>query len=119
MLMFPVVIIGILYAVLRNGQNHAVAEEAVYLAQTSSVIQRRLGLPIAVGASIGGRVFSNKETGHAHLEIPISGPNGRGTLLDWTQKRDGKWHVCSLTFRPESGSDLPLVAPAETHCRLD
>jgi hypothetical protein len=72
--------------------------------------------------------------GNADLRIPLHGPRGRGTLMEWAQREGGRWHVCSLVFHPygghpygghsdgghaDTGTDLMLVDAAKTHCEAE
>lgn len=94
----------------------AVADPAIYAAQTSPAVAARIGLPIEPGWPVHGTVDANKVSGNADLAIQLSGSRGRGTLIEWAQKKDGKWRLCSLVFRPENGSGLELVDAATTRC---
>ena len=63
-----------------------------------------------------GSFISKGGNGNADLKIPLQGPKGNGSLLEWAQEEHGQWHLCSLDFQPEHGKSLTLVDAAKTHC---
>ena len=72
-----------------------------------SVIQA-LGSPIKEGFLVSGNTNVNRASGEANLSIPISGPNGKGTIYVAATKSLGRWKYSGL-----------IVEVAKTHQRID
>jgi hypothetical protein len=108
-----VLAVAVLYFYESLKMRQQIAGEVVGEAAKSRLIERQVGTPITMAYFVSGRVIGGMDGGTADLEIPISGPNGSGKLLDWSQGGFGGWRVCSLTFRPSSGPDV-VIAPDET-----
>ena len=116
---FPFVLLGALFFFRSTGLKRAVADPAIYVAQTSPQVAVTIGLPMQPGWPIRGTVLTNKTGGNADLIIPLNGGHGRGTLVEWAQKNAGRWQVCSLLFRADTGASVMLVNPANTHCAAE
>jgi len=114
---FPLLVLAALFLFLRDsGFKAAAADPAIYKSQTSSRMVALLGTPMQPGWPIRGSLTTSHGSGTAHLQIPIAGPRGKGTLLEFARQDQKKWHVCSLTFRSQSGAELILIAASETNC---
>jgi hypothetical protein len=72
-----------------------------------SVIEA-LGSPIKEGFLVSGNTNVNGASGEANLSIPISGPNGKGTIYVAANKSLGRWNYSGL-----------IVEIAKTHQRID
>ena len=96
-----------------------IALHAVQAADASGLLREQIGTPISTGYFVSGRVIGDSDGGTADLEIPISGPKGSGTLLDWSQAGFAGWHVCSMTFRPKTGADVILFPDEDAHCERE
>jgi hypothetical protein len=96
-----------------------IASKAIGVAEKSRLLQQQVGTPITMGYFVSGHAISGEDSGTANLDIPISGPNGSGKLLDWSQNGFGGWHVCSLTFRPSSGPDVVIVPDETSTCERE
>ncbi len=81
----------------------------------------KLGEPIETSWQFQGSVNTSGGKGEARYEVPISGPNARGTLSVEATKRDGEWAYDKLEIvldqtgerldlRPPT-ADQPLEAP--------
>jgi hypothetical protein len=117
--LFPLLAVCALFFFRDSGEKRAVAEQAVYAAQTSPAIAAEIGLPMQPGWPIRGRVISQKGDGNADLQIPLNGNRGRGMLIEWAQQSQKRWRLCSLEFRSESGKRFTLVDAAGTHCEAE
>jgi hypothetical protein len=113
---FPLLLLSALYLFKRDSLSRSAADPAIFAAQSSSALAAQIGLPMQPGWRIRGRANARHGSGNADLQIPLSGPNGRGELIEWAQQEHSRWHLCSLTFRNENGRELLLVDPATTHC---
>ncbi len=114
--LFPFLLVGVLFAFKSSSQKRAIADPAIYMAQTSPKVEAALGLPIQPGWPVRGSVISKHGFGNADLQIPLNGSRGKGTLSEWAQQEKGKWHICSLRFSAPDGTLLTLVDEATTHC---
>jgi hypothetical protein len=93
---------------------------AARTAHGSSEVRHVLGSPTRVGRFAKGNLNSGDGNGNADLAIPVYGPLGRGTLLEWAQEDAGKWSICSLVFRSSDGlTSIPLVEDSSTHCERE
>ena len=108
--------IGVLFVFKSSGQKRAIADPAIYLAQTSPKIEAILGLPIQPGWPVRGSVISKHGFGNADLGIPLNGSRSKGILSEWAQQEKGKWHICSLRFTAQDQTLVTLVDEATTHC---
>ena len=117
--LFPLLAVMGLFVFRGTGQKRAIAEPAVYAAQTSSTVAAEIGLPMQPGWPIRGNVLSRKGEGNADLRIPLNGSRGKGVLVEWAQQRQKRWRLCSLEFRSENGTRITLVDPARTHCEAE
>src|ERR1700722_13026790 len=89
-------------------------------ASSSAEIRQVVGQPLNTGRFVKGHLVSKDGNGNADLTIPIHGPLGHGTLLEWAQEDKGKWHICSLLFRSSDASTTTrLVSDISTHCERE
>ncbi len=65
--------------------------EAVDRATSSPQVHTVLGEPVKVGWFVSGSVNVSGPSGDADLSIPLSGPQGKGTLYVTARKRAGHW----------------------------
>jgi FlaG/FlaF family flagellin (archaellin) len=91
-------------------------KEAIAQAKASPAVQSALGTPIEEGLLVTGNVNVNNDSGEANLAIPLSGPNGAGTLYVEAVKSAGAWSYSTL--RLDTGSEqidvLDDTSDAET-----
>jgi hypothetical protein len=74
-----------------------VYKNALSRAKESPAVQAALGVPITDGFLINGSVKVADGSGSADLSIPLSGPNGSGTLHAVATRSAGKWTFSTLT----------------------
>ena len=87
------------------------AKVAIAAAKSSPALAERLGKPVEAGWLVSGSIGIDKDSGHAELTIPISGPKGSGTIYTEQTKQAGVWHFKVLQFRDAGGSHkLDLLA---------
>jgi hypothetical protein len=113
---FPLILLAILFLFRSSSLKRAIADPAIYAAQSSPAVAAQIGLPIEPGWPIRGTVRSRQGSGNADLQILVSGSRAHGVLFEWAQQDRGKWRICSLEFRSADGSRLNLVDSATTHC---
>ncbi len=114
-----VVVFTVWYEVEALRMRQRIAAEALREAERSRLLDKKIGRPIEAGFLVSGRVIGGDDGGTADIVIPISGPNGSGKLLDWSQAGYQGWHVCSLTFRPKSGPDIELFPDEDAQCERE
>jgi hypothetical protein len=100
------------------------AQSAVKLAasnaSSSAEVTQLIGQPLKTGRFVKGYLISKDGSGNADLTIPIHGPLGHGTLVEWAQEEKGNWHICSLLFRSSDAStSTQLVSDTTTHCERE
>lgn len=59
-------------------------------------VQAALGAPVTDGFFISGNVSTAGTTGSASMEIPISGPRGKGNIYVEARKSAGVWTYSTL-----------------------
>ena len=117
--LFPFLLLGVLFVFRSTGQKRAVADRAIYLAQSSPQVAALIGLPIEPGWPVRGLLQEQGASGSADLHIRLRGSRGSGTLDERAAHSRDKWLICSLTFTSDGGDSLQLVNPAESHCSVD
>jgi hypothetical protein len=85
-----------------------VYKDALALAKTHPSVIEALGSPIKEGFLVSGNTNVNGASGEANLSIPISGPNGKGTIYVAATKSLGRWNYSGL-----------IVEIAKTHQRIN
>jgi len=79
-----------------------------------------IGEPSHTSFMTTGRSLEKNGGGNADLTIRVSGPEGSGKLLEWAQKENGKWHVCSLTLiLPDASKSIEIVPDSNSHCERE
>ncbi len=76
--------------------------------KADSRVTEALGKPIEAGVFVSGNANVSGPSGNAELAIPISGPNGKGTIYLEAEKSNGTWSFPKL-----------LVEIAKTKERID
>ena len=114
--LFPFLLLGALFVFRSTGQKRAVADSAIYLAQSSPQVAALIGLPIEPGWPVRGSVTEKGGNGHAELEVRLRGSRSSGMLGERAQRSQGKWQICSLSFTPDGGAPLQLVDAAQKRC---
>jgi hypothetical protein len=85
-----------------------VYKDALGVAKAHPSVIEALGSPIKEGFFVSGKTNVNGASGEANLSIPISGPNGKGTIYMAATKSLGRWKYSGL-----------IVEVAKTHQRID
>lgn len=73
-----------------------VYRDAVGKAKAHLLVQESIGIPIEEGLFITGEVNSGGGSGEANLSIPVSGPEGEGTIYLEATKIEGQWTFSTL-----------------------
>ncbi len=85
-----------------------VYKDALARAKAHPSVIEALGSPIKEGCLLSGSTNVNGASGEANLSIPISGPNGKGTIYVAATKSLGRWNYSGL-----------IVEITKTHQRID
>ena len=85
-----------------------VYKDALAKATANPAVIEVLGSPIKEGFLVSGNTNVNGASGEANLSIPISGPNGKGTICVAASKSLGRWTYSGL-----------IVEITKTHQRID
>ena len=97
--------------VLGSLKSSDVYKEAVAKAQTNSQVTAALGTPIKPGFWVSGNISVNNSSGNADLSIPISGPQGKGTIYVTATKSAGKWNYATMVCEiSSSGARINLLS---------
>src|SRR5438552_212025 len=109
MLMLFVIFVGSVALIVFSAMKSAdVYKDALARVQAHPSVIEALGSPIKEGFLVSGNTNVNGASGEANLSIPISGPNGKGTIYVAASKSLGRWNYSGL-----------VVEIAKTHQRID
>ena len=75
-----------------------VYKDALARVQAHPSVIEALGSPIKEGFLVSGNTNVNGASGEANLSIPISGPNGKGTIYVAASKSLGRWNYSGLVL---------------------
>jgi hypothetical protein len=84
---------------------------AVARAKADSRVTAALGSPIEEGWYLSGNTEANGASGHADLNIPISGPRGKGTIYAVATKSTGEWTYTKLVVKVDSSGETIDLSP--------
>jgi len=105
------VFVVVLFALIGDSE---VCKLAYARAQSSSAVQQRLGEPIKRGFFVSGTIEILGPDGKADIEIPISGPKGKGTLYALARKSAGVWKFETLDATFDGGSERISILAKES-----
>jgi hypothetical protein len=88
-------------------------QQALAMARADPAAIQALGSPIKDGWFPTGNVDSSGSGGSSDLAIPVSGPNGGGTLYVRATSDMGDWQITRLVLKVKgTGEEIDLLAPA-------
>jgi hypothetical protein len=82
--------------------------EAMFLARSSSEVERHIGTPMLTGWPVVERYVSSK-VGEVTARVPIRGPRGEATLQLRAKNRGGSWEFQQLEAQVASGRAIDLM----------
>ena len=100
---------GILSFVVGMFRSSYPYQEALARARANPAVVAQLGEPIQPGALVTGSVNLSGASGDADLDIPVSGPKGKGSLYVTAHKRAGEWQFTRLVFVSDAGTRVDLL----------
>ncbi|PYK13240.1 MAG: hypothetical protein DME65_02575 [Verrucomicrobia bacterium] len=108
LVLFGAFIVSIALIVFSAMKSTDVYKGALARAQAHPSVVESLGSPIKERFLVSGNTDVNGASGEANLSIPISGPNGKGTIYVAANKSLGQWNYSGL-----------IVEITKTHQRID
>jgi hypothetical protein len=90
---FIMLIVTIVFGMVKSSD---VYKEALATARAHPAVVKALGSPIKAGIFVMGSINVSGSSGQADLAIPISGPNGKGTIYAVASKSAGRWTFSKL-----------------------
>lgn len=112
---FTLILLGVAFVVaifytasnvLTGSQPHKDAMEKV---ENNQRVIEILGEPIEAGKLFQGSIQLNNNDGTADITIPLSGPNGEGSVEVYGTKTDGVWTYELMQFESDSGESIDLL----------
>jgi hypothetical protein len=82
-----------------------VYQTALARAKADQRVTSALGTPIDEGWFLSGNTKVSGSSGEADLTIPISGPNGKGTIYVVATKFAGEWTYSKLAVKIDSSGE--------------
>ena len=103
---FVFFIVAIVFGALKSSDAYKMA---LARAKADPRVVAALGSPIKDGFIISGKTNVNGSSGQADLSVPISGPNGNGTIYFVASKFAGEWTFSKLIVTVEkTGEKIDL-----------
>jgi hypothetical protein len=104
---FVFFIVAIVFGALKSSDAYKMA---LARAKADPRVVNALGSPIKDGLFISGKTNVSGTSGQADLTVPISGPNGNGTLYFVASKFAGEWTFSKLMVTVEkTGEKIDLT----------
>jgi hypothetical protein len=99
--------VGVTFTILDvSFRSSLVYHEALARARQSSEVANHIGSPLKPGRVIQGHISVSGSTGNANMEIPLTGPRGKATIVLDASKVDGKWAFRMLEVQFEGQSNV-------------
>ena len=99
LVLFALMLLAMATLVFGFFKNSAVYQEAVEIATTDAQVIRELGSPVKTGFFISGNISTSGSSGEADFAIPVSGPQGSGTIFVVAEKSGGEWTFRTLAVK--------------------
>ena len=85
-----------LAAALQSLKSGELYQQAVATAKLNAAVSEALGQPLKEGFFASGNFKYTSTSGSAEITIPVSGPQGSGTITLKAQRTTGPWLISSL-----------------------
>jgi hypothetical protein len=109
---FIMLIVSFVFGLMKSSDAY---KEALAIAESNPYVQEALGYPLEDGLLVMGNITVNGSSGHADLAIPVSGPDGKGTLYVLASKSAGRWRFQRLVLDIEATHErIDLMADGTT-----
>lgn len=107
---FVCLIVSIVFGAMKSSDAYKIA---LARAKADPRVIEALGSPIAAGFFVSGTTNVSGSSGQADLAIPISGPDGKGTIYGVASKFAGKWTFSKLVVEVgKTGQKIDLTEEA-------
>lgn len=90
---FIALIMCLVFGIMKSSDAY---KDAIAKSKAHPSVQNTIGTPIEEGMFIAGNINVSGPSGHANLSIPISGPDGKGTIYVVAAKSAGQWTFSTL-----------------------
>jgi len=109
---FACLIATIVFGAIKSSDAYKMA---LTKAKADPRVMSALGFPITDGFYVLGKTNVNGTSGQADLTVPISGPNGKGTIYFVASKFAGKWTFSKLMVEiDKTGQRIDLIEDPAT-----
>jgi hypothetical protein len=109
---FVFFIISIVFGAMKSSDAY---KEALSKTKADPRVVSALGSPITDGWFVKGQTNVSGTSGHTDMTVPISGPNGKGTIYFVASKFAGKWTFSKLMVEIEkTGQRIELIEDPAT-----
>jgi hypothetical protein len=106
---FVLLIISLVFGLIKSSDPY---EQALTTARQDPRVTRELGTPVEAGWYVTGNIETNPSSGHADIAIPVSGPEGPGTVYVVATKSAGAWTIQKLVVEIDAtGQRIDLLEP--------
>ena len=104
---------GIVFFVFGVIKSSDVYKTAVAQAKANPRVTDALGTPISEGIVLSGSINTSGDTGNADLNIPVSGPKGKGTIFVTANKSGGIWYYSKMNVHVDgTGENIDINEPS-------
>jgi hypothetical protein len=104
---FIVLILAIVFGMIKSSDAY---NDALAMARANPHVEDALGSPIEAGLLVAGNINVSGSSGSADLAIPVSGPDGKGTIYVVASKSAGRWTFRKLVVDIEAtGERIDLI----------
>jgi hypothetical protein len=98
-------VVTFVFGLLKSSEPY---KEGLARAQRDPAVVAALGVPVEAGIFPSGSINVSGDAGEASLSIPISGPDGSGTIDVNATKSGGTWSYSRLQVRLDGGQVVDL-----------
>jgi hypothetical protein len=93
------------FGVLHLGKQSEPYQQAVAAARSHPDAREALGTPIEEGFLFSGNIHYSGSGGNADFAIPVSGPDGSGTLYAIAERTAGEWRLTTLRLEMHASEE--------------
>ncbi len=102
-------VFGMMALVFGSLKSSTPYQQALFTVQNNPQAVQTLGEPIKAGFLLSGSINLSGNEGDASLQIPVSGPKGKGTIYVEAEKYDNAWHYNRLELQVDGrAAPIPL-----------
>jgi len=106
---------GVLFLVESSFQHSDFYTQALARARANPQVAEKIGQPLKAGWLASGNINSSGPSGDANISIPLSGPQGKGTLYVVAKKSAGVWELETLQVEIAGEAErIDLLQPKES-----